>query len=217
MAREGVDALLLGGDGAGVFAGGHRRIGVHMPGWPIPMTVVTANDAPHVITADPDGAEHLPATHVHPLVWNPSTLIGALPEWVGAARSGVVGVDVLSPGGLELARAALPEARFVDATLLLASARLVKTAGERKLLGEACTLANEAAKEGLRSGRSALQAALGGQFAAAPPVLSERRARVSVLVDSFVGEARAGPGDPAALRRAVAELQPGRKLDEVAT
>jgi hypothetical protein len=188
-----------------------------MPGWPIPMTVVTGNDVPHVITADPDGAEHLPATHVHPLVWNPATLVEQLPEWLGAARSGVVGVDVLSPGGLELARAALPEARIVDAIPLLASARLVKTAGEQKLLREACALAHEAAGAGLRSGRGALQAALRGQFPAAPPVLSERRARVSVLVDSFVGEAGIGPGDPHELRGAVAQLRPGRRVEEVAT
>lgn len=216
MARDGVDGLLLGGDGAGAFAGGHRRIGVHMPGWPIPMTVVTMRGAPHVITADPDGAEHLPPAHVHPLIWNPASLVEWLPGWLGDARSGVIGVDMLSPGGMELARAALPEARFIDATMLLASARLMKSPDEQKILREACALAHEAARAGLRSGRGALQAALQGQFVASPPVLGEGRARVSVLVDSFLGEARLGPGDAKLLRHAAAELRPGHEVDEIA-
>jgi hypothetical protein len=75
MRVRGVDGLLLGGDGAGVFAGGHTRIGVHMPGWPLPMTVVTTEGEPHVVTADPDGATHLPAGRVHGLMWNPMTLV----------------------------------------------------------------------------------------------------------------------------------------------
>lgn len=216
MRAKGVDALLLGGEGAGRFAAGHTRIGVFMPGWPLPVTVVTASGPPHIVTADPDGATHLPADHVHGMMWNPATLIERLPQWLGDAAAGTVGVDVLSPGGLDLVRAAIPAATLVDASGLLAEVMAPKDEAEQRALAAACTLAHRAAEAGLAGGLPATVEALGGVFPAGHPRIVDGSAAVAVLLDGFVGEARLGPGSADALDGAVALIRPGVTTDELA-
>jgi hypothetical protein len=221
MGEAGIDGLLLGGDGAGAFAAGHRRIGVHMPGWPLPMTIVPRSGLPHVVTADPDGATHLPADHVHPLMWNPASLKAALPEFLGDAAAGVLGTDLLAPGSYELVRAACPRAVLVDARALLAQVRMPKSRGERAALAEAASVASRAAAAGADATEGseamlAVVAALAGQFLARPPALHGGGVSVAVVVEGFVGEARVGPGDPAVLRAAAETLRPGRRLADLA-
>ncbi|MBO0729648.1 MAG: hypothetical protein J2P57_10350, partial [Acidimicrobiaceae bacterium] len=224
MRHAGLDALLLGGEAAGQYAAGHTRIGVHMPGWPIPVTVIPVDGLPHVVTADPDGALGLPADHVHGMMWNPQTLVQSLQGWLGpgperpggaAARSGEaaaplrLGTDALSPGGRALIEAAIPGATIVDATRLLAEVMLCKSAEEIEALGALCQFVTAAAEKGLAGGRTALLDALDGAFPITFPEVSARRVSVAVRRGGIIGEARLGPGDPARGQRALELLRPG--------
>jgi hypothetical protein len=216
LRRDGIDALLLGGEAAGVFAAGHTRIGVHMPGWPLPVTVIPVEGAPHVVTADPDGAQHLPGDHVHGMMWNPATLVTSLPRWLGGSEGLVVGVDALSPGGTALVEAALPGARLVDATPLVAELMMAKQPNEVARLAELCGFVHAAADAGLAGGREALVRQLDGSFPLSFPLVGDERVAVAVRRDGIVGEARLGAGDAGTGERAVEMLRPGESADEVA-
>lgn len=217
MRRAGMDALLLGGEAAGQFAAGHSRIGVHMPGWPIPVAAVPAEGSPHIVTADPDGALGLPADHVHGMMWNPETLIAELPEWLGAGSGLCIGVDALSPGGRALIEAAIPGCTLVDATDLLADVMLAKSSDEIETIADLCALTSAAAESGMREGRPRLFRELAGAFPIAYPQLGPDRARVVVRRGGLIAEARLGPGDPATGERAIGELRSGRTAGEVAS
>lgn len=216
MRQAGFDALLLGGEAAGQFAAGHTRIGVHMPGWPIPVTVVPARGLPHIVTADPDGATGLPADHVHGMMWNPMTLVSSLQEWLGGATGMRLGTDALSPGGRALIEAAVPGAIIEDATRLLADVLLCKSTEEVDALGTLCQFVTAAAEKALQGGRAALLEALDGAFPISHPLISEHRVSVAVRRDGIIGEARLGPGDPDRGQRAVQMIQAGRRAGELA-
>jgi hypothetical protein len=216
MRQAGLDALLLGGEAAGQFAAGHTRIGVHMPGWPIPVTVVPAAGLPQVVTADPDGAAGLPSDHVHGMMWNPQTLVSSLQDWLAGATGLRLGTDALSPGGRALIEAAVPGATIVDATRLLADVLLCKTPEEIDALGKLCQFVTTAAEKGLQGGRLALLEALDGAFPITYPQVSERGVRVAVRRAGIIGEARLGPGDPAAGERALEVLRPGATAGDIA-
>jgi hypothetical protein len=216
MRHDGLDALLLGGEAAGQFAAGHTRIGVHMPGWPIPVTAVASSGLPHVVTADPDGAPNLPADHVHGMMWNPETLVSELKVWLGGAAGLRIGIDAMSPGGRALIEAALPGCTVVDATRLLAEVMLCKSPPEIEALGALCQMVTAAAEEGLKGGRTALLRALNGAFPISYPQVSDRSVKVAVRKDGLIGEARLGPGDPARGERALEVLRPGSSAGEIA-
>jgi hypothetical protein len=216
MRQAGLDALLLGGEAAGQFAAGHTRIGVHMPGWPIPVTVVPASGLPHVVTADPDGAAGLPAEQVHGMMWNPQTLVSSLQEWLGGASGLRLGTDALSPGGRALIEAAVPGATIVDATRLLAGVLLCKSPEEIDALAELCQFVTRAAEKGLHGGRIALLEALDGAFPISYPQVSEQRVCVAVRRAGIIGEARLGPGDPARGEQALDVLRPGARAGDIA-
>lgn len=216
MHRAGFDALLLGGEAAGQFAAGHTRIGVHMPGWPVPAAVVPASGLPHIVTADPDGATALPADHVHGMMWNPQTLVSSLKEWLGGGRGLRLGADSLSPGGRALIEAALPGSTIADATRLLADVLLCKSPEEVDALGTLCGFVNAAAEKALQGGRVALLDALDGAFPITYPIVSDRRVSVAVRRGGIIGEARIGPGDPTRGERAMDMLQPGAVAADVA-
>jgi hypothetical protein len=209
VSQAGLDALLLGGEAAGQYAAGHTRIGVHMPGWPIPVTVIPAAGLPHIVTADPDGAMGLPADHVHGMMWNPQTLVESLKAWLGGASGLRLGTDALSPGGRALIEAAIPGATVVDATRLLAEVLLCKSAEEIEALGALCLFVSAAAEKGLAGGRAALLDALEGAFPIAFPYVTARRVSVAVRRRGVIGEARLGPGDPGRGNRALDLLRPG--------
>lgn len=216
MQRGGFDALLLGGESAGQFAAGHSRIGVHMPGWPIPVTFVPASGLPHIVTADPDGAVELSGDHVHGMMWNPETLVSELARWLEGASGLRIGTDSLSPGGTTLIEAAAPGSTIVDATRLLAEVMLSKTPDEITTLGELCSFVTGAAEEGLRGGRVAMLRALHGAFLVSYPQVSDRSVKVAVRKGGFIGEARLGPGDPGRGEQAVAALRAGSPVADVA-
>ena len=216
MQREGFDALLLGGESAGQFAAGHSRIGVHMPGWPIPVTFVPAQGLPHIVTADPDGAVTLPGDHVHGMMWNPETLVSELARWLEGASGLRIGTDALSPGGLALIEAAAPGSTIVDATRLLAEVMLVKSSEEVEALGQLCGFVTTAAEAGLAGGRVAMLRALHGAFLISYPLVSSRAVKVAVRRGGFVGEARLGPGDPGRGEQAMSVLRPGSSASALA-
>jgi hypothetical protein len=216
MQREGIDALLLGGEAAGQFAAGHSRIGVHMPGWPIPVTFVPAAGLPHIVTADPDGAMNLPGDHVHGMMWNPETLVGAVRDWLEGGDGLRIGIDALSPGGRALINAAAPDCTLVDATRLLAEVMLTKAPDEVVSLGDICAFVTAAAEQGLQGGRAAMVRALHGAFLVAYPHVSERSVSVAMRRNGLIGEARLGPGDPDRGDQALAALQPGAVTAQVA-
>jgi hypothetical protein len=216
MRREGLDALLLGGEAAGQFAAGHTRIGVHMPGWPIPVTVVPVSGIPHIVTADPDGATNLPADHVHGMMWNPETLVSELKAWLGNASGLKLGTDALSPGGRALIEASVPGCQIVDGSRLMAEVMLCKSPDEVEALAALCEFVTSAAEEGLKGGRTALLHALNGSFPISYPQISERSVKVAVRRNGIIGEARLGPGDPGRGERALASLLPGSTASEVA-
>jgi hypothetical protein len=216
MRRGGFDALLLGGEAAGQFAAGHSRIGVHMPGWPIPVTFVPASGLPHIVTADPDGAVNLPGDHVHGMMWNPETLVSELQRWLEGASGLRIGTDALSPGGLALIEASAPGSKIVDATRLLAEVMLPKTPEEIIELTELCGFVTTAAEEGLRNGRTAMLRALHGAFLVSYPHVSERSVKVAVRKGGFIGEVRLGPGDPDRGERALALLRSRSVVSEIA-
>jgi hypothetical protein len=216
MRVAGLGALLLGSETAGAFAAGHSRIGVHTPGWPFPVTIVPADGDPHVITADGDGALHLPADHVHGLIWAPGSLAESLGAWLGARAGRPVGVDALSPAGRAAIHAALPGSELVDATGLVAEAMLAKSPAEIERLAEVCRFAHRAAEAGLAGGRSGLQRALAGSFLVSTPSVSDRAVAVAVRRDGLLGEARVGPGSAALGRAAVGAMRAGEVIDDVA-
>jgi hypothetical protein len=216
MQREDLDALLLGGEAAGQFAAGHTRIGVHMPGWPIPVTAVPVSGVPHVVTADPDGAPSLPADHVHGMMWNPETLVSELKQWLGDASALRIGIDAMSPGGRALIEAALPGCTIVDGTRLLADVMLSKTPDEIEALGALCQMVTAAAEAGLKAGRAALLQAIDGAFPVSYPQVSERSVKVAVRRNGLIGEARLGPGDAGRGERALEMLRTGSLAGEIA-
>jgi hypothetical protein len=218
MRRSGLDALLLGSEGAGHFAAGHSRIGVHTAGSPIPVTVVPASGRPHIVTVDPDGALELPADHVHGMIWDPAALIGQLPDWIGTTSgSGLrIGVDTLSPGGRALITAALPGCTLVDATRLLAAVMLPKTAEELETMADLCRLVSGAAEMGLKEGRPALYRALRGAFPVSYPVVSPQRVHVAARRGGLIAEARIGPGDAKRGEQAIEALSAGARASQIA-
>lgn len=216
MRLHGMDALLLGGDASGAFAGGHRRLKVHGPGWPLPMVALGVEGLPHVVSADPDGAEHLPADHVHGITWDPDRLVEQLPSWLGAAGDGTVGLDMLSPRGFEIVRTALPRARLVDASHVLAQAMVAKEPDEIGELRVSCERACAALDAGLSGGMPAMARALAGAFLIGMPHLGARSARVAILRDGFAGEARRGPGRKRSLETALGLLSSKQRVADLA-
>jgi len=217
MKRSGLDALLLGGEGAGQFAAGHSRIGVHNPGSPIPVTVIPGAGPPHVVTPDADGAVNLPADHVHGMIWDPAVLITELPKWVGGGSGLRIGVDVLSPGGRALITAALPDCTLVDATRLLAEVMLPKAEEEVEAMADLCRVVTKAAETGMHHGRPAMFRALEGAFPVSYPTVSPERVHLAARRAGLIAEARLGPGDRVRGDQAVATLVAGASTSEIAT
>jgi hypothetical protein len=216
MRNEGIDALLLGGEAAGFFVAGHTRIGVHPGGSVLPLTIVPVSGLPHIITGDPDGATHLPEDHVHATRWSPATLARDLPIWLGGGSGMRVGIDMLSPTAHAMIQDALIDCRLVDATVLLATVMLPKSAEEIDQLAELCCFVTAAAEEGLRHGRAALVAALGGAFPITFPQVSSSAVSLAIRRHGLAAEARLGPGSPAVGEKALKALVPGATVDNVA-
>lgn len=193
MVEAGLAGLLLSGTAAVLAVGGHRRIGVRQAAAPLPSLVLTTAGPPHVLTPDPEGAGHLPGSHVHPVVFDPRTLAAWLPEWLGDAAAGPLGVDATSPGTYALVRAACPGAGLRDAGAMLAQVLVRKAPADVEALRRACDVVHR----GVTAGLFPLGA---GGFE----------------VDGWAAYRGMPPDDPAALRAAVAVLARGGTAAELA-
>jgi Xaa-Pro aminopeptidase len=174
MAARGVDAVLLSRWNHGVLVSGARRIQVGGSGAGAPWVVVARGArAPHVFTTDPDGRPvWVPASHVHPLPWDPAGLVARIAAIVaggddargGGFGTGRIAYDVLSVSMLERLRRAFPGARFEDAAPLLAAARRPKCAAEIERLAR---VASKAARAVAAAGRVLDPGVSSGDVAAA--------------------------------------------------
>ncbi len=120
MADLDIDALVLTAVAAQETIGGHRRIAVFQSDPPGPAFVLTRSGPPHVCTPDPEGAQHLPADHVHPIAFDGGAFARALPAWLGNAASGRIALDRAAPGASAMVATACPNATVIDAAPLLA-------------------------------------------------------------------------------------------------
>ena len=144
MTQDGLDALVLAGNGNVSYATGARgmtsEIGraVHEP----VVAVVLRDGPPHVFTPYPEGAPSgLPPEHVHPplLVEFPDgvkALAGALTDLLGG-RELNVGFDMMSAAAHELLPRLLPGLVVNDAEQTLGPAKLVKTDDELECIRRA--------------------------------------------------------------------------------
>ena len=124
LRAAGGTALLVTRAAAATAVGGHERIAVYQSDPPFPSVFLPLEGPPHVCTPDPDGAMHLPADHVHPVLFDPAGLAARVPDWLGTAAAGPVFIDVSSPDAYAWLRAVLPGAELRDATPILGSADL---------------------------------------------------------------------------------------------
>jgi Xaa-Pro aminopeptidase len=120
MADLGIEALVLTGVAAQETIGGHRRIAVFQSDPPGPAFVLTRSGPPHVCTPDPEGAQHLPADHVHPIAFDRTAFARELPEWLGSAASGRIALDRAGTGASAMVAGACPTGTVIDAAPLLA-------------------------------------------------------------------------------------------------
>ena len=119
LRAAGGTALLVTRAATAAAVGGHERIAVYQSDPPFPTVFLPLDGPPHVCTPDPDGAMHLPADHVHPILFDPVALAARIPEWLGDSAGGPLYVDVSSPGAYERLAAALPGAELRDAAPIL--------------------------------------------------------------------------------------------------
>ena len=116
MARDGVDALVLGreanaravSDAARLWLAGTRAFA---PG----CVVVREPTSVHLLANSNAGFEHFPPEQLYPITWNPERLLGALQAIPGLSAARRVGVDGMSPGLRALLAAIAPEAELIDA------------------------------------------------------------------------------------------------------
>lgn len=217
MRRRDISLVLLASENLGSFAGGHDRVGTHTPGWGIPVTLVGREGHPHVITADGEGALHLPDDHVHGMVWNSQSMVDRLRGWFPALPDRPrVAVDALSPHAHVLIAEAWPGCSFIDVTSWMAQLTLAKSDADVEVISEICERAHAAAEQGLRHGHAAMLRALDGAFLVAAPQVSGTAVALSILSQGFVAEARIGPGSPALGRAAVGAIDAGTSVEELA-
>jgi hypothetical protein len=195
-------------------AGGHRRIGVHNAGAAFPSVAIAQTGLPHVVTADPEGALHLPAENVHPIIWDLAVLPEQLRRWLpGSPRT--IGIDMMSPLGLQLASAAFPEANVRDISSLIAEVLSRKTEPEILVLRQITELADRAARIGAREGVAALIRALQGAFPVCVPTAENGRARIAIESYGLVAEARHGGTLSSEFRSLLGQLAPGVKVGDL--
>jgi Xaa-Pro aminopeptidase len=119
LETSGGTALFVTRADAASAVAGHERITVYQSDPPFPSVFLPRVGPPHVCTPDPDGAMHLPADHVHPILFDTDALARQLPVWLGDAAAGPAYVDICSPGGYQKLQAALPGVELRDAAALL--------------------------------------------------------------------------------------------------
>jgi Xaa-Pro aminopeptidase len=188
MARDGVDALVLGreanarvvSDASRLWLAGTRAFA---PG----CVVVREPPSVHLLANSNAGFEHFPPEQLYPITWNPERLVGALHAIPGLSTARRVGVDGMSPGLRALLAAIAPEAELIDAGTIFS--QLWPIPSPERLAG--VTKAAEIARAGLVAMAAALRD--GARARAVRGICAEGLGGLGVTTPEF--EAVAAPID----------------------
>ena len=154
MARDSLDALVLGRPAEVAFASGARQLWTagSRPFGPA-CVAVRATGRVHLLSvSDFDVPPEVGHDDLYGLSWNPANLAAALTAIPGLADAQRVGTTSSSPGLPRLLAAAAPQAEFVDGSGALWAARSPKSPSEVDRIVAACGIA--------RAGLAAMEAVL---------------------------------------------------------
>lgn len=131
MARDGLDALLLGDEANIHYVSGARRLWLGYTRPYVPGCVVLREGQLHLMSNWDDGVPGaIPRQQLFGISWNPlhyADVLAGIPELRGVRR---VGIDGMTPLMAALVGTALPEAELVDCAPTLARARRIKSSDE---------------------------------------------------------------------------------------
>ncbi|HZR15362.1 MAG TPA: M24 family metallopeptidase [Acidimicrobiia bacterium] len=144
MARDDVDVLVLGREANARYVSGATRLWLagtrpFGPG----CVVVRSTGAVHLLSGT-DDLVPLPRDRLFPMSWSPGNIVRALTAIPGVADAHRIAVDSLTPGFDGLLRDALPDARLVDGSDLVARVRRFKTADDVVAIRDAVAVAEHA-------------------------------------------------------------------------
>jgi Xaa-Pro aminopeptidase len=146
MARQDVDALVLGREGNARFVSGATRLWLagtrpFAPG----CVVVRATGAAHLMSVTDFGVPtDVPPERLYPMSWNPANIMGAVAAIPGVSDARRIGVDGLTPLFEQLFAAALPDAELVDGEAVMRAARRTKSPGDVEHIRAAVAVAEAA-------------------------------------------------------------------------
>ncbi len=131
MARDDLDALLLGNEANARYASGARRLWLGGSRPYVPGCIVLPDGQPYVMSTWDDGIPpDIPRTNLFGASWNPENHVKVLASIEGLRAARRVGVDGMTPLMASLISSALPDAELVDAGPTMIRARQVKTPDE---------------------------------------------------------------------------------------
>jgi Xaa-Pro dipeptidase len=146
MRRHGLDALMLGGVGNVRYVSGARQLGRAgvLPFAPVAV-VVAETDRVHLLSTWDEGVPpEIGYEDLYRMNWNPANLAADLAKIPGVREARRVGTDGLTPRFAGLIRQLVTSAELVDAAVVMAAARRVKTAEETTCLDVASAIAEAA-------------------------------------------------------------------------
>jgi Xaa-Pro aminopeptidase len=236
MARQGVDALLLGREGNARYVSGARRLFLASERAFAPSCAVVAETGDvHVLSLTEFGMpEAVPRDNLYPPSWNPATLVGRVAAIPGMSSAQRVGIDGQTPLFEALLVAALLNAEFVDGEEVMRTARRIKSAQEVGQIRAAGTVADAMLKAALDAigaglGDDAVKAvameamaAHGVTTAAFEPLVARDGERVTVAVgvlrdgwEADLTRTVPGPVRPNALLAAIGRCGAGAAVETI--
>lgn len=146
MERHDLDALILGGVGDVRYVSGARQLGRSgvLPFAPVAV-VVRKTARVHLLSTWDEGVPpEIGYEDLYGMSWNPANLMAALATIPGLCESRKVGTDGLTPMFAGLISQLVTTAEVVDAALVMAAARWIKTPDEITCLDVASAIAEAA-------------------------------------------------------------------------
>ena len=146
MERHDLDALILGGVGDVRYVSGARQLGRSgvLPFAPVAV-VVRKTARVHLLSTWDEGVPpEIGYEDLYGMSWNPANLMAALATIPGLCESRKVGTDGLTPMFAGLISQLVTTAEVVDAALVMAAARRIKTPDEITCLDVASAIAEAA-------------------------------------------------------------------------
>ena len=143
MAREGLDALMLGGVGNVRYVSGARQLGRSgvLPFAPVAV-VVAATGRVHLLSTWDEGVPpEIGYDELYRMSWNPANLVGDLAKIPGVTEAKRVGTDGLTPRFAGLIERFATAAELVDAAPVMSAARRIKTPDELTCIEVAAAIA----------------------------------------------------------------------------